>query len=221
MTDPRSRPDDRPNVGSQPIEEDIQALQGEEMPEDQDGALAADEVEMARVPTMTELDSGAVTIPDRRGLDDPFDPNATSSLDAAADSELREGETDDPIVAIEEGLTYVPPSDPPTVPSDDPQGIDVAAGSGVEGADEPFDDDHRDGADLDESDMNARVRAAIRDDAATSQYADRIEIAVLGSTAILRGTVDEIDDGDTLAAVVERVGGIREVRDETEVANLG
>ena len=45
MPDPRSLPDDRPNVGSQPIEEEIQALQGEEMPGDQDAVLSPDEVE--------------------------------------------------------------------------------------------------------------------------------------------------------------------------------
>src|SRR4051794_7702975 len=190
MPDPRSLPDDRPASGTDTLEDEIAALQGEEPLAEQDGAIEIDEVDAARVPTLTELDSGATTIADRRYADGNGDPDAVVSLDAAVDSELREGETDDPLVAIEEGQTYVPPSDPPTVPSDDPQGIDVAAGSGVEGSDEPFDDDHDSGDDLDESAMNARVRAAIRDDAATSAYAHRIEIAVLGATAILRGTVE-------------------------------
>jgi hypothetical protein len=99
----------------------------------------------------------------------------------------------------------VPPSDPPTVPGDDPQGASVAGAAD----------------DIDESDVNARIREAIRADAATSPYADRLRIAVVGSTAILRGTVDELDDGDTLSAIVGEVPGIDEVRDETEVAGLG
>jgi hypothetical protein len=221
MTDPRNRPDDRPNVGSEPLEDEIQALQGEAMPEDQDGVLDLDELEAAAEPTQTELDEGAVTIPDRRYAAEARNPDGLASLDEAIDTELREGETDDPLVAIEEGFTYIPPSDPPTVPSDDPQGIDIAAGSGAGAADEPFDEDHRGGGDLDESDMNARIREAIRDDAATSAYADTIEIAVIGTTVVLRGTVEELDDGDTLAAVVEQVTGVDEVRDETEVAALG
>ena len=221
MNDPRSRPDDRPSPANQPAVDDVRELLGEEEPDEQDGAITIDEVETARRPTMTELDEGASTIPDRRYASEDADPGALMSLDSASDSELRDGETDDPLVAIEEGQTWVPPNDPPTVPSDDPQGIDVAAGTGVEGMDERYDDDHRSGDDLDESDLNGRIRKAIRNDAATSVLADRLEIAVVGSTAILRGVVDDVDDGDALAAVIEQVDGIDEVRDETEVASLG
>jgi hypothetical protein len=220
MTDPRRRPDDSPNIGSRTLEEEAQSLLGEEMPNEQDAVFSADEIELRRTPTLTELDEGAASVPEAVSVW-TADEVGTVSLDALEDDGLRDGETDDPLVAIEEGQTYVPPSDPPTLPSDDPQGIEVAGGSGVEGAIEPFDEDHRSGDNEDESDANARIREAIRDDAATSPYADRLEIAVVGSTAILRGVVDELDDGDTLAAVVERVPGIDEVRDETEVASLG
>ena len=213
MTDPRTRPDDAPMTDDRSDVDEIAALQGEAPFEDQDGALELDEIETERTPTQSELDSGAVTIPDReyaRSGATALPDGAVESLDALeldaleADG-LRDGETDDPLVAIEEGLTYVPPSDPPTARSDDPGGIDVA----------------RSIDDLEESDVNARVRAAIRGDAATSPFADRLEIAVLGSTAILRGTVDDLTDGDALVAVVETVEGIDEVRDETEVASLG
>jgi hypothetical protein len=220
MDDPRNRPDDRPDGSTQSLEDDLQELLGEEPPDEQDGAITIDEVETARVPTLTELDEGATTIPDRRYVSEA-NPDAVASLDLAIESELRDGETDDPLVAIEEGQTWVPPSDPPTVPSDDPQGIDIAAGTGVEGAIERYDDDHGGGGDLDEGELNARIREAIRNDAATSALADRLEIAVVGSTAILRGVVDDLEDGDNLAAVIEQVDGIDEVRDETEVASLG
>jgi hypothetical protein len=221
MNDPRNRPDDRPSPASQPPVDDLRELLGEEEPDEQDAAITIDEVERARIPTMTELDEGASTIPDRRYAAEGTDPDVVSSLDEAADSELRDGETDDPLVAIEEGQVYVPPSDPPTVPSDDPQGIDVAGGTGVESTDERYDDDHGDGGELDEGDVNGRIRDAIRNDAATSLLADRLEIAVVGSTAILRGVVDDVSDGDALATVIEQVDGIDEVRDETEVASLG
>ena len=220
MDDPRKRPDDRPNVGTESLEDQLRELLGDEPPDEQDGAITIDEIEPARVPTLTELDDGATTVPDRRYVNEA-NPDAVASLDQAVESELRDGETDDPLVAIEEGQTWVPPSDPPTVPSDDPQGIDIAAGTGVLGAAERYDDDHLDGADLDEGELNGRIREAIRNDAATSELADRLEIAVVGSTVILRGVVDDIEDGDNLAAVIEQVDGIDEVRDETEVASLG
>jgi hypothetical protein len=182
MPDPRSLPDDRPNVGSLPLEEEIQALQGEELPEDQDAVVSLDEIEDEREPTFSDYEAGVPANPD-----------------------LRPGETDDPIVAIEEGLTWVPPSDPPIVPSEDPEGVDIPGSSDTDEA---------------ESDVNARIREALRADAATSVLADRLEIAVVGSTAILRGQVDGMEDGDALVEVASRVEGIDDVRDETEVPGL-
>ena len=53
--------------------------------------------------------------------------------------------------------------------------------------------------------------------APTSRLADDLVIAVVGSTAIIRGVVDDVDDRDTIVAVVERVPGIDDVlrRDES------
>ena len=198
MTDPRRLPDDRPNTGSQPLLTEIQALQGEELPAEQDGALSPEEIEGRREISLTERDHGTP------------DPGS-----------LRDGETDDPVAATEEGLTWVPPSDPPTVPSDDPQGIDVAAGTGMTADDEPLDDDHRSVELATGSDITERVRDALRADAATSELAGRVRIGVVGSTAVIRGTVDGLEDGDALVEVAGRVAGIEEVRDETEVAGLG
>ena len=216
MSNPRSAPDDRPNVGSQPIEEEIQGLQGEELPIDQDAVLEPDEIEAAREPTLTEVDTGGESEPDRAqlaGLDedsflsdiDPtLPPRDVVSLDELTDSELREGETTDPIEAIEEGETWIPPTDPPVVPvSGDPDGIEVP---GSEELDEA------------EGSLNARIREALRSDSATSPLADQLEIAVIGSTAIIRGQVDGPEDGDAIVEVASDVEGIDEVFDETEVA---
>jgi len=218
MTDPRSRPDDRPNVGSAPIEEEIQGLQGEELPIDQDAVLEPGEIESAREPTLTEVDTGGASEPDRAlltGVDeDSFlgdvDPTLPQrdvvSLDELTDDELREGETDDPIEAIEEGETWIPPTDPPVVPvSGDPDGIEVP------GSEEP---------DEAEGSLNARIREALRSDSLTSPLADRLEIAVVGSTAIIRGQVDGPEDSDAIVDVAGGVDGIDEVLDETEVAGL-
>jgi len=212
MPDPRSAPDDRPNIGSEPLEEELRALAGEEPADEQDGALDPDEIESREALTMTELD---------RLETRSSDPADLGSVDGLAAEGLRDGETDDPEVAAQEGLTWVPPTDPPFVVSDDPNGIAVAAGLGSSALDDPYDDDHR-AEDLSaESELNARIRGAIRADAATSGYADRIVIGTIGSTAILRGVIDDLNDADDLVAVVERVKGIDEVRDETEVAGLG
>lgn len=241
MTDPRALPDDRPNIGTDPLVVDIAEIQGDVLPADQDAVLEEDQFERGRELTLSEQESGATPTPDREllasaRLDDPLTDvgglvdetigaglatgdTEVQSLDALTESELRDGETTDPLVAIEEGETWIPPSDPPTVPSDDPQGIEIAAGTGVSADDEPDDDDHR-SRELDvEGSLNARIRDALGADAATSVLADRLEIAVVGSTAVIRGVIDGIEDSDNIIEVASRVDGIDDVLDETELAS--
>ena len=49
-------------------EAEIQELQGEELPIDQDAILDPDEIDGPRRPTLTELDTGAASAPDRELL---------------------------------------------------------------------------------------------------------------------------------------------------------
>jgi len=208
MPTDRQRQTMLPDDDSLSLVEGVQAMQGEELPGDQDAVLEPGEFESRRQPTLTEVDHGAPP----PGNDD----RATiGSLDGLALDDLRDGETDDPIAATEEGLTYVPPVDPPTLPSDDPQGIDVAAGTGVSGSDEPFDASHHGEGVPEDLEMTARIREALRADAATAAYADQLRVVTIGSRAIIRGVVDDVEDADSIAEVVDRVDGILEVTDET------
>jgi len=215
---------DRPDTDLPP--EDVQALLGEELPIDQDAVLEPDEIEQLRQPTLTERDTGAASDEDRELLieateddlltevdgliDDPSEiaalrPDA-ASLDELTDEELREGETTDPIEATEEGEVWIPPTNPPVVPvTGDPDGIEVPGFAELDEA---------------EGSLNAEIREALRSDASTSSLADRLEIAVVGSTAVIRGVVDGIEDSDAIVDVVSQVDGIDEVRDETEVPGL-
>lgn len=208
-------PDDRPNIGTTPYLEGLQALDGEEMPEDQDAVLDPDEIEGRRRPTRTELDNldPDVSADPQTDLIDP--------LAELAPDGLRDGETDDPEAAAAEGIPWVPPMDPPVAPvpwPDDPAEVVVAAGTGTSALDE----DYEQSGELftDEGELNARIREALRADGATSRLADTLVIAVVGSTAVIRGVVDDIEDSDSIVAVVERVPGIDEVRDETEFPGL-
>src|SRR4029077_14648352 len=91
----------------------------------------------------------------------------------------------------------------------------VAAGTGVSALDEAYDEDSPGTLLPDEGELNERIREALRADSSTSRLADSLVIGVVGSTAIIRGTVDDIDDSDNIVAVVERVPGIEDVLDET------
>ena len=44
-------------------------------------------------------------------------------------------------------------------------------------------------------------------------------IGTRGSTAVVRGIVDDVDDSDTIVAVIESVDGIEEVIDETDLVD--
>ncbi len=118
--------------------------------------------------------------------------------------ELRDGETDDPNVASEEGLAYIPPTDPP---DNDNLG-------------DPFERDPVSESMSAEDDLAVRVRDALRADSATAQYAEDVEIRSSGGIVVLRGMVDDIDDTDALAEVASSVAGVVEVRDELGVAGL-
>lgn len=194
--------------------EEIANLQGQAMPIDQDAVLEPDEFEARRTPSRTELDRGEPA-PDPEAED-----GEAESLDGLALGDLREGETDDPDVATEEGLTYVPPIDPPTrADPEEPGGLEVAAGAAVSSLSEPYDEDHESELLPDELDLTARIRDALEADAATTDLADRLIIGTRGSTVVVRGVVDDINDTDNVASVIERVAGVEEVIDETELAD--
>ena len=212
MTDTRpTGPFDPDDLDTGLIEE-IQALQGEEMPADQDAVLEPDEIETRRKPTRTEMDEG-FPIPDPTYVD-----GSDADIDALSLGELRDGETDDPEVAAQEGYAWVPPSDPPIVPTDDPDGVEVGAGTGTTwtALDEPYDDDHRGTDDSALPELTQRIREALLADATTAVL-DGLIVETDGPRVHVRGIVQSVDDADSVVAVIERVDGVTDVIDETEL----
>ncbi len=141
------------------------------------------------------------------------------SLDEMSELETRVGETDDPTVAAEEGLTWIPPTDPPVRPGDDGE-PEVAAGFGTTADDEPFDADHHAEPVPERDERTARVEEALRADARTTALVDRLSIDTDGARVTIAGSVDDLDDEDAVLAVVEGVPGVAEVVDRLVVASL-
>jgi len=121
----------------------------------------------------------------------------TAGLDLLTDLELRAGETADPLVASDEGATYVPPIDPPVIPGHTGSlaNAEIASGLGVSALDEPYDESHHGSFLLDDDEMSARVREALRADSSTSQYADSIAIETRDGLVILRDIAGARDAG--------------------------
>lgn len=148
-------------------------------------------------------------------------PDDPESLELLTELELREDETDDAFTASDEGMTYVPPIDPPTVPSASFQDAEIASGFGVSALDEPFDQDGHGSFELNDDEIVARVYEALRADSATSAYANRVRIEVEEGVVTLRGEVSDLDDSDNLTAVAGYVEGVVDVIDELRVRTFG
>lgn len=147
--------------------------------------------------------------------------NDAARIEDLTELELRVGETDDPNIAAEEGLTWVAPIDPPVVPDmDDPQGARIAAGFAASAEDTQYDASHRAEELTSDDDFEERIREALRADAATTAYAETLAIGTRDGIVAVRGVVDDIDDTDTIVDVITRVVGVTEVRDELEVRGV-
>jgi hypothetical protein len=198
-----------------PIDDKQRELEGSRSRDDQ-GATAIDKSNVDHLGALTP--TGVYEGELAAGVDDDL-PDGIENLELMTELELRDGETDDAMEAVEEGFTYVPPIDPPTVPGGYTN-AEVASGLGTSALDEPYDEDHHDSFLNAEDEVSARVREAIRADSSTSQYTDRIAIATRGGVVTLRGIVDDLLDSDNLLAVAEYVEGVEEVVDELRVRGL-
>ena len=204
------------NPPSPPIEEQLRQMAGYRSADDQGEFPAADELDDLGQITSTDVYEGELEAGTADDL--PDDPDA-DNLEMLTEFELRADETDDPIEAVEEGFTYVPPIDPPVVPGG-ADNAEVASGLGLSALDEPYDEDHHDSFLTPDDELRARVREALRADSSTSQYVGKIAITARGGVVTLRGIVDDLVDSDNLLAVAEYVDDVDEVVDELRVRGL-
>jgi hypothetical protein len=220
--DPRTmteRPDDssQREAGATPdtaadVDPDVSQLLGLR-PADAGPLPTADEIDSMGEITDTRVYQGDLEARPL-GSDQPDEP-AAENLDFLVQTELRDGETDDPGEAAEEGLTWVPPIDPPLRIADD--GPEVAAGFGTTAADEPFDADHHAQAMSPQDEVEARVMEALHADSATAGLVDGLELDAEGGVVRIAGVVPDLDDEDAVLAVVESVVGVDVVDSRIEV----
>jgi hypothetical protein len=214
----RNRRDTTPLNGPEPDDQELlRQLRGDRSADDQGtGVFSADAVDGLGELTDTDQYLGET----EAGVNDDL-PDDTESLEMLTELELRDEETDDAFEASDEGLTYVPPIDPPIVPSNNLEGVEIASGFGVSSLDEPYDSDSHDSFELGDDEMAARVKEAIRADSLTSEYAGAIAVEVVNGVVVLRGQVTDLEDSDNLIAVASFVEGVVEVVDKLRVRALG
>jgi len=130
------------------------------------------------------------------------------------------GVTDDYLVAREEGLPYVPPTDRVMSEARGAEGVDYA---GVDETDagelEREDDIQPDEGGLPRDDeLQADVIEALRSSDVLA--GDRIRIAVTGARVHVRGEVESVDVLDEILGIVGDVVGVEEVLDEVTVTGV-
>jgi hypothetical protein len=211
----RDRSSDTPlNPPDPPLADKLRQLAGDRAPEDQGAPIDADDTDDLGTLTSTGVYEGEL----EAGVDDDL-PDDQENLELLTELELRDGETDDPMEAAEEGYTYIPPIDPATTPGG-LQNAEIASGLGVSALDDPYDQDHHSSFLSGDDEVSARVREALRADSSTTQYANQIVITTSGGVVTLRGLVDDLVDSDNLLAVAEYVEGVDEVVDELRVRGI-
>jgi BON domain len=203
------------NPPDPPLEDKLRQLTGDRAPEEQGAPIDVDETDDLGTFTSTAKYEGEL----EAGVDDDL-PGDHENLELLTELELRSEETDDPMEAVEEGYTYVPPIDPPIAPGNGLQNAEVASGLGVSALDEPYDQDHHSSFLSSDDEVSARVREALRADSSTNRYADQIAIITRRGVVALRGVVDDLVDSDNLLAVAEYVEGVEEVVDELRVRGI-
>jgi hypothetical protein len=120
-----------------------------------------------------------------------------------------------------QGLVYTPPDDPPVIPSDDLQGIEIAAGFGqaLEEEDDPRPEIVPDRVANNAEDLEEKIRYILRKSSETAHLGE-IDVRAESGTVYLGGTVDTLEDIDIVVNLVQEIDGVTFVEEDLEVAVL-
>lgn len=152
-------------------------------------------------------------------LQDEMDVEQDTMGGDLIDTAHTDGSTDNVQWAMDQGLVWDPPTDPPVVPSDDLQGAEIAAGfaSSIEDDGDLEVENLPDRVDDNDSDLEDDLRRALRYNSETS-HLENVRVYVRNGIVYLRGTVSDDEDISIVDEFVRDVDNVRGVRNELEVA---
>ena len=130
------------------------------------------------------------------------------------------GVTDDYLVAREEGVPYIPPTDRVMSEARGAEGVDYAGTDATDAGELERDDEIQpdDGGLPRDDELQADVVEALR--SSDVPAGDRIRIAVTGARVHVRGEVESVDVLDEILGIVGDVVGVEEVLDEVTVTGI-
>jgi hypothetical protein len=139
------------------------------------------------------------------------------SLGDMIDTAHSDGSSDNVQVAMDQGLVYTPPTDPPVVPSDDLQGAEMAAGFASSIEDDPEVANLPERVDDNDSDAEDDIRRALRYNSETT-HLDDVRVYVRDGIAYVRGTVLDEDDIAIVDEFIRDMDVVDDVQTDLEVA---
>jgi len=150
------------------------------------------------------------------------DENLEAELDTDDDNVYKtkhsDGHTNNAYVAWDQGLTYTPPDDPATIPSDEsPWGLELAAGfaPSVEETD-PDIEDLPENVDNNDLDLLDDIQIALHNNSETGHLTN-IKVQVEDGVVNLWGIVPTEDDIAIISEVIGDLEGVVEIIDNLEV----
>jgi hypothetical protein len=145
-------------------------------------------------------------------IDEDTDWEEDLATEALVDTQHGQGHTYNPTEAWDQGLTYTPPDDPPVLPGDNPQGVEIAAGFAPSMAQSnPDEEELPPGVDNNDDDLAEDIYVTLRNTSETSTLADDIIIAVEDGLVTLTGTVETEADIALVYEVVSAVEGVVDI----------
>ena len=146
------------------------------------------------------------------------DVDSDLAVEEIIDTQHTDGHTYNPQQAAEQGLTYTPPEDPATLPSDDPQGAEVGAGFA------PSMEESDPAAEvlpppLDNNDLDLRddVYQALEANSETAHLSN-VKVQVDNGVVNLLGTVFSQDDIALVHEIVKGLKGVAAIQNNLQVA---
>jgi hypothetical protein len=136
--------------------------------------------------------------------DDPRQPLPSEDTGDLVD-EPATGFTSDPLVAREEGVPWIPPTERDGLPSDPEDVLEADDTIQADGPPTPRDEA-----------LLAHVMGVLR--GSDLPAGERIRVAASGTTVFVRGTVASITTAEEILALVGDVPGVEDVVDELEVS---
>lgn len=153
--------------------------------------------------------------------DEINDPDRDLAIEELIDTQHTSGSTYDPDEAEEQGLVYTPPHDPPIIPSDRPDRIEIGIGFAQSMEETNPDEEvlpaHVDNNDLD---LEDNIVTALRYNSETTNLSGDIQVRVHNGIVRLYGTVSDLQDADIVEDLVRDIDGVVDVINNLDVAAI-